>query len=89
MCSAACSFGDFKDFPYTEFVVEQSNIWCFLLQEEGVNITANSLHPGAIATNLLRHHGLIEGNRRLWPTWKWQIFFSATSVPLVLPRLFE
>ncbi|KAL5551620.1 hypothetical protein UlMin_001796 [Ulmus minor] len=26
------------------------------LKEEGVNITANSLHPGAIATNLLRHH---------------------------------
>ncbi|XP_042022371.1 short-chain dehydrogenase TIC 32, chloroplastic-like [Salvia splendens] len=32
-----------------------------LFQEEGVKITANSLHPGAIATNLLRHHGLIEG----------------------------
>ncbi|KAG6384322.1 hypothetical protein SASPL_155873 [Salvia splendens] len=29
--------------------------------EEGVKITANSLHPGAIATNLLRHHGIIEG----------------------------
>ncbi|XP_042021491.1 short-chain dehydrogenase TIC 32, chloroplastic-like isoform X1 [Salvia splendens] len=32
-----------------------------LFQEEGVKITANSLHPGAIATNLLRHHGIIEG----------------------------
>ncbi|KAK6117053.1 hypothetical protein DH2020_049196 [Rehmannia glutinosa] len=31
------------------------------LKEEGVEITANSLHPGAIATNLLRHHGFIEG----------------------------
>ncbi|GER47954.1 NAD(P)-binding Rossmann-fold superfamily protein [Striga asiatica] len=31
------------------------------LKEEGVNITANSLHPGAIATNLLRHHGIIDG----------------------------
>ncbi|KAL6544115.1 Short-chain dehydrogenase TIC 32, chloroplastic [Orobanche gracilis] len=31
------------------------------LKEEGVEITANSLHPGAIATNLLRHHGIIEG----------------------------
>ncbi|KAK4422595.1 Short-chain dehydrogenase, chloroplastic [Sesamum alatum] len=31
------------------------------LKEEGVAITANSLHPGAIATNLLRHHGFIEG----------------------------
>ncbi|KAL6578819.1 Short-chain dehydrogenase TIC 32, chloroplastic [Orobanche minor] len=31
------------------------------LKEEGVEITANSLHPGAIATNLFRHHGIIEG----------------------------
>ncbi|CAA0831558.1 NAD(P)-binding Rossmann-fold superfamily protein [Striga hermonthica] len=31
------------------------------LKEEGVDITANSLHPGAIATNLLRHHGIIGG----------------------------
>ncbi|XP_040986171.1 short-chain dehydrogenase TIC 32, chloroplastic-like [Juglans microcarpa x Juglans regia] len=29
------------------------------LKEEGVEITANSLHPGAIVTNLLRHHGFI------------------------------
>ncbi|KAL3599075.1 hypothetical protein D5086_006993 [Populus alba] len=29
------------------------------LKEEGVNITANSLHPGAIMTNLLRFHSVI------------------------------
>ncbi|XWS61759.1 hypothetical protein CRYUN_Cryun07bG0153200 [Craigia yunnanensis] len=29
------------------------------LKEEGVEITANSLHPGAIMTNLMRHHGFI------------------------------
>ncbi|KAK2998154.1 hypothetical protein RJ639_026159 [Escallonia herrerae] len=29
--------------------------------EEGVEIIANSLHPGAISTNLLRHHGFIDG----------------------------
>lgn len=28
-------------------------------KEEGVNITANSLHPGVIFTNLLRHHPYI------------------------------
>ncbi|VAH96265.1 unnamed protein product [Triticum turgidum subsp. durum] len=28
-------------------------------KEEGVNITANSLHPGSIITNLLRHHSII------------------------------
>ncbi|GFZ01365.1 NAD(P)-binding Rossmann-fold superfamily protein [Actinidia rufa] len=33
------------------------------LKEEGVEITANSLHPGAIATNLLRHYSFING---LW-----------------------
>ncbi|KAJ8768525.1 hypothetical protein K2173_022624 [Erythroxylum novogranatense] len=31
------------------------------LKEEGVEITANSLHPGSIVTNLLRHHTLING----------------------------
>ncbi|XP_054786943.1 short-chain dehydrogenase TIC 32, chloroplastic-like isoform X2 [Prosopis cineraria] len=31
------------------------------IEEEGVDITANSLHPGAIATNLFRHHSLIDG----------------------------
>ncbi|XP_057776038.1 short-chain dehydrogenase TIC 32, chloroplastic-like isoform X2 [Salvia miltiorrhiza] len=34
-------------------------------QEEGIKITANSLHPGAIATNLLRHHKILEGYHRL------------------------
>lgn len=29
------------------------------LKEEGVNITANSLHPGSIMTNLLRFHSVI------------------------------
>ncbi|CAI0476204.1 unnamed protein product [Linum tenue] len=32
------------------------------LKEEGVNITANSLHPGEIATNLARNNGLLNGN---------------------------
>ncbi|GKU89290.1 hypothetical protein SLEP1_g3447 [Rubroshorea leprosula] len=31
-------------------------------KEEGVDITANSLHPGAIVTNLLRHMSIIHGN---------------------------
>lgn len=31
------------------------------LKEEGVEITANSLHPGSIATNLTRYHGFIDG----------------------------
>ncbi|XP_039123707.1 short-chain dehydrogenase TIC 32, chloroplastic-like [Dioscorea cayenensis subsp. rotundata] len=29
-------------------------------KEEGVNITANSLHPGSIITNLLRYHSFID-----------------------------
>ncbi|CAN0907671.1 Short-chain dehydrogenase TIC 32, chloroplastic [Linum grandiflorum] len=29
------------------------------LKEEGINVTANSLHPGAIATNLARYHGVL------------------------------
>ncbi|KAH0686809.1 hypothetical protein KY290_019776 [Solanum tuberosum] len=31
------------------------------LKDEGVEITANSLHPGAIATNLFRQHSIISG----------------------------
>ncbi|KAJ0100348.1 hypothetical protein Patl1_20155 [Pistacia atlantica] len=31
------------------------------LKEDRVEITANSLHPGAIATNLFRHHSFISG----------------------------
>ncbi|XP_071919381.1 short-chain dehydrogenase TIC 32, chloroplastic-like isoform X1 [Coffea arabica] len=30
------------------------------LKEEGVNVTANSLHPGAINTNLMRHQKFVE-----------------------------
>ncbi|KAI3756418.1 hypothetical protein L1987_56238 [Smallanthus sonchifolius] len=31
-------------------------------KENGVNITANALHPGSIATNLLRYHNIINGS---------------------------
>ncbi|KAJ7952289.1 short-chain dehydrogenase TIC 32, chloroplastic-like [Quillaja saponaria] len=31
------------------------------LKEEGEDITVNSVHPGAIITNLLRHHGFVNG----------------------------
>lgn len=31
------------------------------LKEEGVEITANSLHPGAIVTNIFRHLGFVNG----------------------------
>lgn len=31
-------------------------------QEEGVDITANSLHPGAIITNIFRHTHIVSGN---------------------------
>ncbi|WCJ26301.1 NAD(P)-binding Rossmann-fold superfamily protein [Euphorbia peplus] len=31
------------------------------LKADGVDISANSLHPGAIATNILRHHSIVDG----------------------------
>lgn len=31
----------------------------FLFQEEGVNITVNSVHPGLIMTNLFKYSGLV------------------------------
>ncbi|XP_074556324.1 short-chain dehydrogenase TIC 32, chloroplastic-like [Curcuma longa] len=33
-------------------------------KEEGVNITANSLHPGSIITNLLRYHSFVDALAR-------------------------
>ncbi|CAI0476192.1 unnamed protein product [Linum tenue] len=36
------------------------------LQEDGVNITVNSLHPGSIVTNLLRHHSVVNGLANLF-----------------------
>lgn len=43
-----------------------------LWQEEGVNITANSLHPGAIPTNLIRYHPIVEGK----PLWLFPIILK-------------
>jgi len=34
-------------------------------QEDGVDITANSLHPGAIATNIHRYNSVLTGNCRI------------------------
>lgn len=34
----------------------------FLGQEDGEEITANSLHPGAIVTNLFDRFGVFKGN---------------------------
>ncbi|PKA48049.1 Short-chain dehydrogenase TIC 32, chloroplastic [Apostasia shenzhenica] len=31
------------------------------LKEEGVALTVNSVHPGAVPTNILRHYGLLNG----------------------------
>ncbi|KAH9602650.1 hypothetical protein KSS87_005135 [Heliosperma pusillum] len=31
------------------------------LKDEDINVTVNSLHPGSISTNLLRHHSFING----------------------------
>ncbi|KAH7840756.1 hypothetical protein Vadar_021173 [Vaccinium darrowii] len=31
------------------------------LKEEGVNITCNSLDPGPVATNIMRHHNIVNG----------------------------
>lgn len=38
---------------------------CYGKQEDAINITANSLHPGAILTNLFRHMRVVNGNRHI------------------------
>lgn len=44
----------------------------FKQEEEGVEITANSLHPGAINTNLFRQEGFVNGNNS---NFSWCAFF--------------
>ena len=48
---------------YTDLNLKYVDV--FLEQEDGAEITANSLHPGAITTNLFRHHNFVEGITRL------------------------
>jgi hypothetical protein len=47
------------------FHINLSLIYLILLlhhdQEDGVDITANSLHPGTIVTNLFRHNSAVNG----------------------------
>lgn len=45
----------------------------FLEQEEGVNITVNSLHPGGIATNIARHHSVINCKHFSIPCFNYEI----------------
>ncbi|XP_071703409.1 short-chain dehydrogenase TIC 32, chloroplastic-like [Rutidosis leptorrhynchoides] len=46
-----------------------------LFKEEKVDITANSLHPGAIATNLIRHHAFLQGLQN------WVAKYFVKSIP--------
>ncbi|KAJ0967365.1 hypothetical protein J5N97_024282 [Dioscorea zingiberensis] len=32
-----------------------------ILKEQEANVSTNSLHPGAIVTNILRHHSIVNG----------------------------
>ncbi|KAK6925837.1 Short-chain dehydrogenase/reductase SDR [Dillenia turbinata] len=41
--------------------VLHANVLARRLKEDGVEITANSLHPGSIVTNLSRHLGIVNG----------------------------
>ena len=51
-----------------------SNVYLLVLnQEDGVDITANSLHPGTIATNLFRHRGI-------YAAGKYYIIFFMQSI---------
>lgn len=48
------------------------SFWClFNEQEDGVDITANSLHPGAIATNLFRHNNIVNGTHFIESRYKY------------------
>ncbi|KAH7839813.1 hypothetical protein Vadar_009151 [Vaccinium darrowii] len=41
------------------------------LKEEGVDITCNSLHPGAVVTNIGRHYPLLNGLAKMLSKYLW------------------
>ncbi|KAK3037192.1 hypothetical protein RJ639_030085, partial [Escallonia herrerae] len=54
--SSICSYGQSKLAN-----VLHANELARHLEEDGAELTANSLHPGIIATNLFRHNSIVEG----------------------------
>ncbi|CAN1267460.1 Short-chain dehydrogenase TIC 32, chloroplastic [Linum perenne] len=54
------------------------------LKEEGANITANSLHPGIIATNLFRHMTIISGKNTLNPKLFSFVFYMVRTCYVAL-----
>ena len=57
-----CHFALFSVFVGPDFLIAAYLTMLTHNQENGMNITANALHPGSIATNLLRYHSIIDGN---------------------------
>ncbi|CAM0949258.1 unnamed protein product [Alopecurus aequalis] len=56
-----CRYGAFGAYGQSKLAnILHANELARRFKEEGVNITANSLHPGGIITNLLRHHSIID-----------------------------
>ncbi|KAJ6850507.1 short-chain dehydrogenase TIC 32, chloroplastic-like [Iris pallida] len=41
-------------------ILHAQELSCYL-KERGVEVTANSIHPGAVSTNILRHHSFVSG----------------------------
>ncbi|XWS55691.1 hypothetical protein CRYUN_Cryun09bG0022600 [Craigia yunnanensis] len=61
------------------------------LQEEGVNITVNSVHPGLIMTPLFRHSAVLMSMFTFHNTNSFLYFFTTYSTlsPAILCRIFE
>ncbi|KAK7315072.1 hypothetical protein VNO77_33604 [Canavalia gladiata] len=52
---------DGRSVKITKNWVELSSFKVLVCQEDGIDITANSLHPGAVLTNVFRHHIIMSG----------------------------
>ncbi|KAL0299539.1 UNVERIFIED_CONTAM: Short-chain dehydrogenase, chloroplastic [Sesamum radiatum] len=62
VCYKPCGYNSLSAYGQSKLAnVLHSNELARLLKQEKVEITANSLHPGAIATNLFRHHSFVNG----------------------------
>ena len=54
-----------------------------MLKEKGANITANSLHPGVINSNLLRYHSFLDC--KLTPSFFLAFTVDSFEPPFIFP----
>lgn len=52
-------------------ILHAQELSCYL-KERGVELTANSVHPGAVSTNILQHHSFVNGIAKVLEKFLWK-----------------